>query len=129
MRCPAEVTLQVIGGRWKIPILYHLFKGVKRFSELRHAIDGISQKVLTQQLREMERHGIIQRKVYPQVPPKVEYSLSKLGETLRPLIDELCQWGIKYEKGEFGVDSTSGGTESSGNSADFILSGAETHPS
>jgi DNA-binding HxlR family transcriptional regulator len=112
MKCPAEITLQVIGGRWKIPILYHLFKGVKRFSELRHAIDGISQKVLTQQLREMERHGIIQRKVYPQVPPKVEYSLTSLGETLRPLIDELCQWGINYEKSEFenafGVPPSSG---------------------
>jgi DNA-binding HxlR family transcriptional regulator len=101
MKCPAETTLRVIGGRWKIPILYHLFHGVKRFSELRHAIDGISQKVLTQQLREMERHGVIQRKVYPQVPPKVEYSLTELGETLRPLIDELCKWGSKYENAEF----------------------------
>jgi DNA-binding HxlR family transcriptional regulator len=100
MRCPAETTLHVIGGRWKIPILYHLFQGVKRFSELRHAIDGISQKVLTQQLRELERHGIIHRQVYPQVPPKVEYSLTHLGETLRPLIDELCRWGIKFENGE-----------------------------
>jgi DNA-binding HxlR family transcriptional regulator len=101
MKCPAETTLLVIGGRWKIPILYHLFQGVKRFSELRHAIGGISQKVLTQQLREMERHGIIHREVYPQVPPKVEYSLTPLGETLRPLIDELCKWGIMFENGEF----------------------------
>jgi DNA-binding HxlR family transcriptional regulator len=101
MKCPAETTLLVIGGRWKIPILYHLFQGVKRFTELRLAIDGVSQKVLTQQLREMERHGIIHREVYPQVPPKVEYSLTALGETLRPLIDELCKWGIKFENGEF----------------------------
>lgn len=100
MKCPAEVTLRVIGGRWKIPIIYHLFNGVKRFSELRHAVDGVSQKVLTQQLRELERLGIVRRQVYPQVPPKVEYSLTSLGETLRPLIDELCRWGIKYEKGE-----------------------------
>lgn len=101
MECPAETTLRVIGGRWKIPILFHLFQGVKRFTELRHAIGGISQKVLTQQLRELERHGIILRKVYPQVPPRVEYSLTEIGETLKPLIDEMCQWGIKFEKGAF----------------------------
>ncbi|MBO0800017.1 MAG: helix-turn-helix transcriptional regulator [Blastocatellia bacterium] len=99
MECPAEITLRVVGGRWKIPILFHLFQGVKRFSELRHAIGGISQKVLTQQLRELERRGIILRKVYPQVPPRVEYSLTEIGETLKPLIDEMCQWGVKFEKG------------------------------
>jgi DNA-binding HxlR family transcriptional regulator len=100
-KTPAEVTLDVIGGRWKIPILYHLFQGVKRFSELQHAIDGVSQKVLTQQLREMERHGIVHREVYPEVPPKVEYSLTPLGQTLKPVIDELCKWGMKFETGEF----------------------------
>ncbi|MBO0719884.1 MAG: helix-turn-helix transcriptional regulator [Blastocatellia bacterium] len=101
MQCPAETTLRVIGGRWKIPILFHLFQGVKRFSELRHAIGGISQKVLTQQLRELERYGVILRKVYPQVPPRVEYSLTEIGESLKPLIDEMCQWGIKFDKGVF----------------------------
>jgi DNA-binding HxlR family transcriptional regulator len=100
-KTPAEVTLSVIGGRWKIPILYHLFQSVKRFSELQHSIDGVSQKVLTQQLREMERHGIVHREVYPEVPPKVEYSLTPLGETLKPVIEELCRWGIKFETGEF----------------------------
>ncbi|MCI0337149.1 MAG: helix-turn-helix transcriptional regulator [Acidobacteria bacterium] len=104
LKCPAETTLKVIGGRWKIPVLYHLFQGVKRFSELQHAIDGISQKVLTQQLREMERAGIIHREVYPQVPPKVEYSLTPLGETLKPVIEELCKWGIMFENGEFETD-------------------------
>ncbi len=100
-KTPAEITLIVIGGRWKIPILYHLFQGVKRFSELQHSLDGISQKVLTQQLREMERHGVVHRKVYPEVPPKVEYSLTPLGETLKPVIEELCKWGTKFEIGEF----------------------------
>ena len=78
-KCPAEVTLAVIGGRWKVIILYQLFQGVKRFSELQRAIKGITQKMLTQQLREMERDGIVQRTVYPQVPPKVEYQLTPLG--------------------------------------------------
>ncbi len=71
-QCPAEVTLQVIGGRWKIPILWHLAQGTKRFSELQRAVGGITQKMLTQQLREMERDGIVHRRVYPQVPPKVD---------------------------------------------------------
>jgi DNA-binding HxlR family transcriptional regulator len=112
-KCPAETTLRVIGGRWKIPILYHLSQGVKRFSELRQAIDGVSQKVLTQQLREMERHGIIHREIYPQVPPRVEYSLTTLGKTLRPLIDELCKWGIKFENGEFANETIASHTANS----------------
>jgi DNA-binding HxlR family transcriptional regulator len=106
IKCPAETTLKVIGGRWKIPLLYHLFQGVKRFSELQHAIDGISQKVLTQQLREMERDGIIHREVYAQVPPRVEYSLTALGESLKPVIDEMCRWGIMFEHGELGQNSS-----------------------
>jgi DNA-binding HxlR family transcriptional regulator len=95
-KCPAEMTLNVIGGRWKTLILYHLFQGVKRFSELQHALDGVSQKVLTQQLRELERAGILHREVYAQVPPKVEYSLTPLGESLRPVIAAMCQWGTMY---------------------------------
>src|SRR5438477_1455954 len=83
-KCPAEITLAVIGGRWKVIILYQLFQGVKRFSELQRAIKGITQKMLTQQLREMERDAIVQRTVYPQVPPKVEYQLTPLGLTLAP---------------------------------------------
>ncbi|HZO87401.1 MAG TPA: helix-turn-helix domain-containing protein [Chthonomonadaceae bacterium] len=93
-KCPAETTLQVIGGRWKIPILWHLFGGEKRFSELRRALGCVTQKMLTEQLREMERDGIISRKVYPQVPPKVEYSLTPLGESLKPIVDAMCQWGL-----------------------------------
>lgn len=95
-KCPAEITLNVIGGRWKFLILWHLFQGTKRFSELLHNIDGITQKMLTQQLREMERDDIIHRKVYPQVPPKVEYSLTPLGQSLRSVLDAMCQWGVKH---------------------------------
>ena len=93
--CPAETTLRVIGGRWKLIILWHLFQGVRRFSELQRGINGVTQKMLTQQLREMERDGVIQRKVYPQVPPKVEYSLTSLGKSLEPVLDAMCQWGLR----------------------------------
>lgn len=93
-KCPAETTLAVIGGRWKVIILYQLFQGVKRYSELQRAIKGITQKMLTQQLREMEHDGIVQRTVYPQVPPKVEYQLTPLGQTLQPVIEAMCQWGL-----------------------------------
>lgn len=99
-KCPAEATLEVIGGRWKMLILYHLFQGVKRFSELQRAVDGITQKVLTQQLREMERDGVIHREVYAQVPPKVEYSLTLLGESLKPVIEALCEWGSMVLEGK-----------------------------
>jgi len=93
--CPAEITLAVIGGRWKVPILFQLFQGVKRFSELLRAVRGITQKVLTQQLREMARDGIVERTVYPQVPPKVEYRLTPRGETLRPVVAAMCKWGVQ----------------------------------
>ena len=95
-KCPAEITLNVIGGRWKFVILWHLFQGTKRFSELLHGIEGITQKMLTQQLREMERDDIVHRKVYPQVPPKVEYSLTSLGQSLKPVLDAMCAWGVKH---------------------------------
>ncbi len=92
-QCPAEHTLNVIGRRWKIPILWHLSRGTKRFSELKRGVGGITQKMLTQQLREMERDGVVQRRVYPQVPPRVEYSLTTLGRSLRPVVDAMCRWG------------------------------------
>ena len=92
-RCPAEHTLGVIGGRWKVPILWHLAAGgTLRFSELRRAMEGCTQKMLTQQLRELEQDGIVLRKVYPQVPPKVEYSLTPLGRSLLPIVESMCQW-------------------------------------
>ena len=94
--CTVEATLKVIGGRWKVLILRELFQGVKRFGELHRALNGITQKMLTQQLREMEQDGIIHREVYLQVPPKVEYSLTELGKTLQPILDAMHDWGIKY---------------------------------
>jgi DNA-binding HxlR family transcriptional regulator len=98
-RCPAESTLVIIGGRWKVLILWQLFRGAQRFSELFRALEGVTQKMLTQQLRELEHDGIVHRTVYPQVPPKVEYSLTPLGESLRPVVDAMCEWGLKHRAG------------------------------
>lgn len=92
-KCPAEFTLALIGGRWKIPIIFHLLAGRRRFSELARALTGVTQKVLTQQLREMERNGLVTRSIYPQVPPKVEYSLTELGASLKPVVEAMCRWG------------------------------------
>jgi DNA-binding HxlR family transcriptional regulator len=91
--CPAEITLAMIGGRWKIPLIFHLMLGTRRFSELARALNGVTQKMLTQQLREMERDGLVARRVYAQVPPRVEYSLTDLGASLRPVVDAMCRWG------------------------------------
>jgi DNA-binding HxlR family transcriptional regulator len=91
--CPAQRALDVVGGRWKVPILCHLFdRKVCRFSELRRSLPGCTQKMLTQQLRELEHDGVVHRKVYPQVPPKVEYSLTPLGQSLKPVISAMCKW-------------------------------------
>lgn len=92
-RCPAEATLAVIGGRWKVPILWHLSTRTMRFSELSRALAGVTQKMLTQQLRELEEAGVVRRQIYPQVPPKVEYSLTDTGKSLKPVIDSMCKWG------------------------------------
>lgn len=98
--CPVECTLGILGGRWKVLILRELFKGTKRFSELQRGIQGVTQKMLTQQLRELERDGIVQRKVYAQVPPKVEYSLTECGESLKPVLDAMHHWGKAHLKGK-----------------------------
>ena len=95
IRCPAEHTLEVIGGRWKVPILYHLASRPMRFSELRRTLAAVTQKMLIRQLREMERDGIVSRKVYPQVPPKVQYSLTNAGRSLLPVVESMCRWGEK----------------------------------
>ena len=92
--CPVETTLKIIGDKWKVLILRDLFTGTKRFSELKKSLCTVTQKRLTQQLREREKDGIISRKVYPVVPPKVEYSLTDLGKTLKPVIQSLSDWGI-----------------------------------
>jgi DNA-binding HxlR family transcriptional regulator len=94
--CHAEATLTVIGGRWKALILQQLFDGVKRFNELHRALAGITHKTLTQQLRELERDGIVFRRVYAQIPPKVEYSLTPLGKTLRPVLRAMHDWAARH---------------------------------
>ncbi|AKF85265.1 hypothetical protein MFUL124B02_10870 [Myxococcus fulvus 124B02] len=90
---PAERALKVIGGRWKIFVLYFLFEGPKRLSELRRVIPGVSQKVLVQQLREMELHGVVEREVFAEVPPRVVYTATALGLSLQPIVGALCDWG------------------------------------
>lgn len=96
LTCEVEITLDVIGGRWKVLIIRELMSGVKRFGELQRALQGITQKMLTQQLREMEEDGIIHREVYPQIPPKVEYSLTALGESLQPILNAMHEWAVKH---------------------------------
>ena len=90
--CPAEAMVEVIGGKWKGVILYHLLDGTKRFNELKRLKPNITQRMLTLQLRELEADGIIHREVYREVPPKVEYSLTELGESLRPMILLMMEW-------------------------------------
>jgi DNA-binding HxlR family transcriptional regulator len=96
--CPAEITLSVIGGKWKPVILWHLSGGTKRFSELKRAIPGITQRMLSQQLRELEGDGVVLRKVYAQVPPKTEYSLTEFGRTLVPILRLMCKWGSEHAR-------------------------------
>ncbi|MBX3198002.1 MAG: helix-turn-helix transcriptional regulator [Labilithrix sp.] len=93
---PAERAIRVIGGRWKVFVLYYLFDGPRRLSELRRLIPGVSQKVLVQQLREMEEHGIVHREVFAEVPPRVVYSVTKFGLSLRPIVGALCAWGRRH---------------------------------
>ncbi len=97
--CPVETTLSIIGDKWKVLILRDLFTGTKRFNELKKSLKGITQKMLTQQLREMGGDGLLHREVYPVVPPKVEYSLTELGKTLKPVIDSLYDWGSRLKEG------------------------------
>ncbi|RDI45906.1 winged helix-turn-helix transcriptional regulator [Falsibacillus pallidus] len=93
---PVEAALEVIGGKWKVVILCHLIKGTKRTSELKKLMPGITQKMLTQQLRELEDDGVIHREIYNQVPPKVEYSLTEYGWSLKGILDSLCAWGEQH---------------------------------
>ncbi len=91
--CPVRTAIDVIGGKWKPVILFHLMSGKKRHGELRKLMEDATQKMLTQQLRELERDGIVQRKLYEEKPPRVEYELSSYGQTLQPVMEELCKWG------------------------------------
>ena len=95
--CPVETTLTMISDKWKILIMRDLLPGTKRFGELKKSIDGISQKVLTTKLRDMEKSGLLSRTVYPEVPPRVEYTLTELGQSLRPIIKSMQDWGINYQ--------------------------------
>lgn len=96
--CPVETTLTLISDRWKVLILRDLLEGTKRFGELMKSIGRISQKVLTADLRDMERNGLLTRKVYAEVPPRVEYTLTPLGESLKPVLDAMKLWGESYQK-------------------------------
>ena len=96
--CPVATTVALIGSKWKLLIMRNLLARPWRFNELKKDLEGISQKVLTDSLRSMEADGIITRTVYPEVPPRVEYSLSELGETMRPIIKSMEMWGIEYKK-------------------------------
>lgn len=95
--CPVETTLMLIGDKWKVLILRDLLTGTKRFGELKRSVGNVSQKVLTAQLRAMEENGLLTRKVYAEVPPRVEYSLTELGTSLKPILDAMKNWGEEYK--------------------------------
>lgn len=95
--CPVETTLTLISDKWKVLILRDLLPGTKRFSELKRSIGHVTQKVLTAQLRQMEESGLVIRTVYPEVPPRVEYSLTELGYSLKPVLDAMWDWGENYK--------------------------------
>ncbi|TFL16572.1 winged helix-turn-helix transcriptional regulator [Jannaschia formosa] len=96
--CPVTRAVRVIGGKWKLFIVYHLIDGTRRFGELQRLLPGITQQMLTAQLRELEADGLVRRKVYAQVPPKVEYSLTPVGRALEPVTRELATWGEKVSQ-------------------------------
>lgn len=91
--CPVKAAVDVIGGRWKVVILWQLREGHRRFNELQRLVPGITQRMLVKQLRELENHGIVERKAYPQVPPRVEYFLTRRGKALSPILESLARWG------------------------------------
>lgn len=97
--CPVATTVQLIGSKWKLLIMRNLMMRPWRFNELKKSLEGISQKVLTDSLRSIEEDGLITRTVYPEVPPRVEYALSDLGETMRPILDAMQEWGTNYKNG------------------------------
>ncbi|SFM17717.1 DNA-binding transcriptional regulator, HxlR family [Desulfomicrobium norvegicum] len=96
--CPVATTVGLIGNKWKLLILRDVLTGPKRFGELHRSLTGISQKVLTENLRSMEKDGLLKRTVFPEVPPRVEYMLSELGTSMRPIIHQLEEWGIGYKE-------------------------------
>src|SRR2546421_299657 len=94
--CPVETTARIVGGRWKASVLEQLFQSTKRFSELKRAITGITQRTLSQQLRDLQSTGIVERTVYADTPPRVVYAITPLGKSLRPLLETMCHWGKSH---------------------------------
>lgn len=94
--CPMEASVEIIGGKWKGVILFHLLGGTKRFNELMRLMPAVTQRMLTRQLRELEFHRIVERRIYAEVPPRVEYSLTPFGMTLEPILKSLQEWGVQY---------------------------------
>lgn len=105
--CPVEATIKIIGGKYKAVILWHLMQSTLRYSELHRKMPNATDKMLAQQLRELERDGLISRKVYPVVPPKTEYSLTDYGKTLFPILDAMCEWGRGYLSDDICPDADS----------------------
>lgn len=104
--CPVETTLLLIGDKWKVLILRDLMAGTKRFGELKKSIGSVTQKVLTAQLRTMEESGLVNRKVYAEVPPRVEYTLTETGYSLKPILDSMWDWGLRYKAHSQNQDQT-----------------------
>ncbi len=102
--CPVTETLQAIGGKWKVLILWHLQARARRFSELHRAVSGISHKILTQELRDLEAEGLLSREVFPVVPPRVEYSLTEVGKTLAPVLQAMKDWGLQRQRRRHAAD-------------------------
>ena len=96
--CPVETTIAAIGGRWKVLVIHHLLEGTQRFGELTRALGGVSARTLTRQLRELEESGVIHRHIHQQIPPKVEYSLTRLGHELEPVLAAMHAWGEKVDE-------------------------------
>ncbi len=92
--CPVEVSMNLLSGKWKCLMLWHLHEGTKRYNELERIVPGVSQKMLTQQLKELEKDGLISRTVYPEVPPRVEYSLTELGQSAFPILEMMHSWAV-----------------------------------
>jgi DNA-binding HxlR family transcriptional regulator len=104
-KCPIEKTINLMGHKWKVFILWSLLQNhTMRFGELSRGIEGVSQKMLTQHLRQMEADGLVHRRVYPEVPPRVEYSLTPLGKSLKPILDSMSIWGLEYLKSRSGEE-------------------------
>lgn len=108
--CPVETTLMLIGDKWKVLILRDLLTGTKRFGELKKSVGHVTQKVLTAQLRQMEQSGLVNRKVYAEVPPRVEYTLTELGYSLKPILDAMWSWGAGYQQ-QYGASEPAGEPE------------------